>query len=42
MIQELPVGQRAVAKPKARGQLDKVEILAKLSLAEMQANEERR
>ena len=42
MCQELPVGQRAVVKPKAPGQLDKVEILAKPSLAEMQANEERR
>ena len=42
MCQELPVGQRAVGKPKAPGQLDKVEILAKPSLAEMQANEERR
>ena len=41
MIEKLPVGQRAVVKTKAPGQLDKVEILTQLSLAEMQANEER-
>ena len=41
MIEELPVGQRAVEKPKARGQLDKVEILTQPPLGEMQANEER-
>ena len=27
MIEELPVGQRAVEKPNAPGQLDKVKIL---------------
>ena len=41
MIAELPVGQRAVGKPIAPGQLDKVEILTQLPLAEMQANEKR-
>ena len=41
MIEELPVGQRAVVKPKAPSQLDKVEILTQPPLAEMQANEER-
>ena len=41
MIEELPVGQRAVVKPKAPGQLDKVEILTQPPLAETQANEER-
>ena len=41
MCCELPVGQRAVEKPKAPGQLDKVEILTQLPLAEIQANEER-
>ena len=29
--EELPVGQRAVGKPKAQGQLDKVEILTQPS-----------
>ena len=38
---ELPVGQRAVGKPKAPSQLDKVEILTQPPFAEMQANEER-
>ena len=33
--------KRAVAKTKALGQLDKVEIPSQLLLAEMQANEER-
>ena len=41
MIEELPVGQRAPGKPKAPGQLDKVEIVTQLPLAEVQANEER-
>ena len=41
MIEQLPVGQRAVEKPKAPGQLDKVEILTQPPLAELQANEER-
>ena len=41
MIEELPVAQRAVGKPKAPGQLDKVEILTQPPLAETQANEER-
>ena len=41
MIEELPVGQRAVGKPEAPGQLDKVEIITQLPFAEMQANEER-
>ena len=41
MIEELPVGQRAVVKPKAPGQLGNVEILTPPPLAEMQANEER-
>ena len=41
MIEELQVGQRAVGKPKAQGQMDKVEILTQPPLAEMQANEER-
>ena len=41
MIEELPVGQRAVGKPKAPSQLDKVEILTQSPLAEMQADEER-
>ena len=41
MIEELPVGQRYVEKPKAPDQLDKVEILTQLPLAETQANEER-
>ena len=41
MIEELPVGQRAVGEPKARGQLGKVEILTQHPLAQMQANEER-
>ena len=41
MIGVLPVGQRAVEKPKAPRQLDKVDILTQPPLAEMQANEER-
>ena len=41
MIEELPVGQRALVKPKAQGQLDKVEIITQLPLAKIQANEER-
>ena len=41
MIEKLLVCQRAVEKPKAPGQLDKVEILTQPPLAEMQANEER-
>ena len=41
MIEELPVGQKALGKPKAPGQLDKQEILAQPPLAEVQANEER-
>ena len=41
MIEELPVGQRAVEKPKAPGQLDKVEIITQPLLAETKANEER-
>ena len=41
MIKELPVGPRAAEKPRAPGQLDKVEILTQPPLAEMQANEER-
>ena len=40
-IEELPVGLRAVEKPKAPGRLDKVVILTQLPLADMQANEER-
>ena len=40
MIDELPVGQRVVVKPKAPRQLDKVEILTQPYRAEMQANEE--
>ena len=42
MIEELPIGQRFVEKPKAQSQLDKVEILTQPPLAEVQANEERR
>ena len=41
MIEELPVGQRALGKPAASGQLDKQEILSQPPLAEVQANEER-
>ena len=41
MIEEKPVGQRTVEKPKAPGQLEKVEIITKTPLAELQANEER-
>ena len=41
LIEELPVGQRAVGKPKALGQLDEVEILTQPPFVEMQANEER-
>ena len=41
MIEELPVGQGAVEKPKAPGQLDKVKILTQPLLAETHANEER-
>ena len=41
MIEELPVGRRALEKPVASGQLDKQEILTQPPLAEMQANEER-
>ena len=41
MIEEVPVGQRAVVKPKAPGQLDKEEILTQPLVAELQANEER-
>ena len=41
MIEELPIGQKAVGKPKAPSQLDKVEILTQPPLAEMQATEER-
>ena len=41
MIESSLVGQRAVGKPKAPGQLDEVEILTQRPLAEMQANEER-
>ena len=41
MIEELPVGQGAPVKPIAPGQLDKVEILTQLLLAETQAKEER-
>ena len=33
MVKELPVGQRAVEKPKALGQLDKLEIIAQPLLA---------
>ena len=41
MIEELPVCQSAVEKPKAPSQLDEVAILTPPPLAEMQANEER-
>ena len=41
MIEESPVGQRAVGNPVASCQLDKQEILTQLPLAEMQVNEER-
>ena len=41
MIEELPVGQKALGKPAAPGQLDKHEILTQPPLAEVQANEER-
>ena len=41
IIEELPVGQRALGKPAASGQLDKQEIITHLPLAEVQANEER-
>ena len=41
IIAELPVGRRAPVKPVASGQLDKQEILARVPLAELQANEER-
>ena len=41
MIEELPVGQRALGKPAASSQLDKQEILTQLPFAEVQANEER-
>ena len=41
MIEVLTVGQRAVEKPKAPGQLDKVEILTPPPIAEVQAHEER-
>ena len=40
MIEEKPVGQRTVEKPTA-GQLEKLEIITKTPLAELQANEER-
>ena len=40
-IEELPVGQRAVGKTKAPGQLDKAEILTQPLLAELQAKEVR-
>ena len=40
MIEELLVGQRAVGKAIASGQLDKVKIVTQPPLAEMQANEE--
>ena len=40
MIEELPVGQRAVEKPVASDPLDKQEILTQHPLAELQANEE--
>ena len=41
MIAESAVGQKALGKPAASGQLDKQEIISQLPLAEMQANEER-
>ena len=41
VIEELPVGLKAPKKPAAPGQLDKVEILAQIPLAEVQANGER-
>ena len=41
MIEELPVGRRALGKLVASGQLDKQEILTQPALAEMQTNEER-
>ena len=41
MIEELPVGWRAMAKSKAPGQLDKMETLTQPPLAETQATEER-
>ena len=41
LIVELPVGQRALGKLAARGQLDKREILSQPPLAEVQDNEER-
>ena len=39
MMAELPVGQKALVKPVASGQLDKQEILTQRPLAELQANE---
>ena len=41
MIEELPIGRRALVKPVASDQLDKQEILTQPPLAELQANEER-
>ena len=41
MIEELPVGQKALVNPAAPGQLDKEEILAQPPSGEVQANEER-
>ena len=41
MIEELPIGQRALGKPKAPRQLDKQEIITQPPFAEVQANEER-
>ena len=41
LIADLPVGQRALWKPVASGQLDKQENLTQRPLAEMQVNEER-
>ena len=41
IIEELPVGHRALGEPVASGQLVKQEILTQPPLAELQANEER-
>ena len=41
VIEELPVGLKPPEKPAAPGQLDKVEILTQIPLAEVQANGER-
>ena len=41
MIEELPVGQKALGKQASPGQLDKQEIITQPPLAALQANEER-